>query len=1591
MQPEDESQEESQIEDSYVDVLARYELDGSENGAEDEQDEQNEWDDMETSYHGADQRAVCDSPVLGWSAGRDLAPNVSSPASTPTPVSHLEEHRRRTLVAPSEMSARLNDARDVPDVDLVHDILVASASPKSIVVPHENTTLPPPSPFSRPQRKRVDILSAKPTSFPDVDPSVFPDPYPSHPWSSPVPALSSGSSSSARSSAYTNPGSALRNSSDSSNLNVLIVPGAETDLEGESPVDGRVGVGITSDMAVQLSRDSSFSSVSRVPVASTHSSSEPAGRWSAVSNRSSADASETTPPNLRSRPSYDQEWQAVDERDEIGLTSGDETDDEEKFSIDGHLDADNQRTVAAVIADEGRGTIVNGVGIPIQQLEINLGTTHLLLSSNPTPNLLPSILPNVLPSLSHSLLALDISANFLPSLPSSLGTLVALEELNIACNPLRAIPLFLTALHRTLRVLIADSVGLSTLPPEMGSMKKLAVLSLRRNKMISIPECVAQMESLEDFRVDGNPFLGPWKALAEPLMQSTPGQIYIPGTPGASSQLTSTSASDDEPSNPLEEEDTIRAPLLSISTAPANMRSFNEPSSSRDQDNEGAVFPRTLTRTLTTPSRPFVRRAGGSEMGAAQTQSQYHPSRSSGAHPPSAMNHQHATTSLYHADDSRPLVRRMRSANELRQTGPYPHFPPSLAQPDARSPNPHHHHSPYSQPSTSPSPSPRRPSNGSASNLLSHSAGNLRPIDAPPVSPLPSSASDSKKYATLGSGGLSKSRQASAQSLFDPANGAAGYESNEPSPSLYSGPGSAGQFQSNSSDSRAHSPLPWTREKDKPSLSAVVAQVAVEEKKGKWGFLKKMSMGKIRPAEPIQVNARNKGRPGMHGFQSASIVPNVGVLPENEVSASSTGPSRAVSPSPAAVSAHSLALSTSDKATREDPKLAPFGPSLSLLAPPNGGVSPTPRSSRRRSFLPLDAPPSLNIPIPSTMSFIDTGMAAITLAGDEASKMESPASLHPSERANSSPATEEHFQLEDEVRSRYDRERTTRALRSIMAYLRDMSDLGVAPASSNPTLSNSALSTPGLSGTPTSSHSNDPSSSPESTGRMRRPNWVDFGPSRMNLDMTMSTISLSGTSTPGSSVPLRASDSSASLRDPTSGTSSNTISMFTNDSGSSGGIGHEERKHKDDKGRRAKIIREIVETERTYVKGLQELMDIYVQPASQPVNLLGTSTKETVVPLTERKIVFNGIDGLYKFHLDSFLPLLEAAAAPLLSTKSEQSDVDGTLSITAAKAVATVFLSHAAFMKMYSSYINNFDSAVQRLRLWTTKATPGSTSGSATLGAGANGGGNLVGLGLAASAGGGGGILGEGNIANSASSLSTSQRKRIKSYMKRCRLNPRHSQLNLEGYLLLPVQRIPRYRMLLEELVRNTPPQGEGFDDALDKALAEISSLATNMNEGKRDSESRRKLVQWQTKIRGKFPSPLVQPHRRLVMDGPLHLTRVVRKSFAPFEVTTMDGDTTNVQVECLAPEITPRDLIGILCNDLLVLCKDATPKDPAGHVDLWAVLRMQTLPQPASIVQGNCLRLVDNKAILYFEAPSTSDALTWCRAINLNIPASKT
>ena len=57
---------------------------------------------------------------------------------------------------------------------------------------------------------------------------------------------------------------------------------------------------------------------------------------------------------------------------------------------------------------------------------------------------------------------------------------------------------------------------------------------------------------------------------------------------------------------------------------------------------------------------------------------------------------------------------------------------------------------------------------------------------------------------------------------------------------------------------------------------------------------------------------------------------------------------------------------------------------------------------------------------------------------------------------------------------------------------------------------------------------------------------------------------------------------------------------------------------------------------------------------------------------------------------------------------------------------------------------------------------------------------------------------------------------------QRARAHPSHSQISLESYLLLPIQRIPRYRLLLETLLYvlrpalPSPPSdaSSSFDDA---------------------------------------------------------------------------------------------------------------------------------------------------------------------------------
>ncbi|CAE6378325.1 unnamed protein product [Rhizoctonia solani] len=1181
------------------------------------------------------------------------------------------------------------------------------------------------------------------------------------------------------------------------------------------------------------------------------------------------------------------------------------------------------RTAAMIIADEGRGLIVDAEGRPVSDLDVQTGTTHLLIGSSPTPALLPAFLAQVLPQISSSLLCLDISNNELGTLPPALTSCINLEELNVSSNPLRTLPSSLGALV-SLRVLIADGCELQSLPSQLVNLGALHSLSVRSNRLVMLPVWMCAMPGLEVLKIEGNIFAGPWKSLVEPLLPRDMSYTPPPSTNGVygaaraanSLPLLSTTANGSG---------ILASPMLLNRPATAQ-RSYSQqpqPSSALDPRWSGPAFstsplpspyptsssaPHSPPRSALSPP-PHVMMSPPPATGLAHLQLPIHspPSTAAklnmhlGALAPAPRKKKKRTGrgsisgSEIMTTDAESEVeattswasgpRRMKSADELRRMG-----------------NPEDEGPPPSAPILSAAPSLPEPQQGQVKRYMS--LGVRSSPNRPDARQM--WAGGSARNSTVGSG--SRNSTGGPRGSRYSATGLQGQkvEEDQASPDVSSEFGALGGSEEDGRPSIARAASDERVGQRYSGVEDAYAHAKTsgaspeeQRRKGRWGFLKKVSMGRLRS----HSNAERLGR--LPAAQTGNM-PAMPTRPQPQPIAAPSVPAPPQVNVTSAGSPASSVLTARVMASKRSQEGLNGFPSPGLLQPV---PSPSLPRAKRRSFLPFDTPPLLNIPIPA-----EPFMSNVVALGE--------------------PEIEDEALAIEEAQRRADEEaaRQHLALRGVMNYLRDMADLeggigaGLVPSPRN----------------------------------ARRPPLTQYMDGRTKSDGSYA----SSTSTPPM---LRSAPSTASLR-------GGQDSVNTTDSSGSYGQFAEDRKYKDDKGRRVAIVREIVETEKSYVKGLQELVDIYVKPASEPAPGLNVG-KETTIPAAERKIVFTGLDALLQFHKQSFLPSL-VNAAEMLSSAGPGEDV----STRVAHAIANVFVSHAAFMKMYFTYINNFDNAIQRLQFWSAPPSAPNTPGTSTPATNTP---STVGVGLSMVTAGIAGVAPD--QPPHTATLNAGQRKRIKQFLKRCRLHPRHSQLNLEGYLLLPIQRIPRYKMLLDNLVTSTPPHPEARDDPLERALEEIAVLANSMNEGKRESESRTKLVQWQSRIRGKFISPLVQPHRRLIMDGRLQLVRLVKKVNSRADVPNADGTINQVEVPCLSSDANPKQLVAILCNDLLVLCKEG-----AEMVELWAVLRMQTMAQPASIVNGNGLRIVDNKAILYFNTQSTSEALTWQRAINLHIPHSQ-
>ncbi|KAJ3124527.1 hypothetical protein HK098_001075 [Nowakowskiella sp. JEL0407] len=312
----------------------------------------------------------------------------------------------------------------------------------------------------------------------------------------------------------------------------------------------------------------------------------------------------------------------------------------------------------------------------------------------------------------------------------------------------------------------------------------------------------------------------------------------------------------------------------------------------------------------------------------------------------------------------------------------------------------------------------------------------------------------------------------------------------------------------------------------------------------------------------------------------------------------------------------------------------------------------------------------------------------------------------------------------------------------------------------------------------------------------------------------------------------------------------------------------EKLKKKQTPERRNAVAAEILATEQTYVRNLQNLVDMYVTP-------IQTGISEVGIPSQDASLLFSNVQSILKFHQEHLLPKLEAGFA-----------------------IGAVFREFSIYLKMYSMYYNNFDVANQYVAqievLAGTADTITSSISQATTPTPPP----------------------SNDLATTTVQRNGKQTaKKFRNYMRKMKQDPRHTtQINLQSFLILPVQRLPRYKLLLDELLSTTPTTHSDYED-LKIAAEEVKKRVLECNEKKRAWEEREKGMGVLSKIKTRDVSAGIVERLRVVPEGRKFIREFVGRVVKVVEVRVgtvqsfggiaQEHDTTNFELKRLYLEGT--------------------------------------------------------------------------------------
>jgi len=181
--------------------------------------------------------------------------------------------------------------------------------------------------------------------------------------------------------------------------------------------------------------------------------------------------------------------------------------------------------------------------------------------------------------------------------------------------------------------------------------------------------------------------------------------------------------------------------------------------------------------------------------------------------------------------------------------------------------------------------------------------------------------------------------------------------------------------------------------------------------------------------------------------------------------------------------------------------------------------------------------------------------------------------------------------------------------------------------------------------------------------------------------------------------------------------------------------------------------------------------------------------------------------------------------------------------------------------------------------------------------------------------------------------------------------------LELNNYLIMPVQRPPRYRLLLETVLKHTKEKDPDYR-ILHEAMELCSRFNDEINAYKRDQDNRWKFAEIKRRTLD-FPDDLYEPQRYFIKEGALEFAAPRRKSL--FTLKTSSSE------KCYF----------FLFTDVLVRAKFSRKQQPEQFEYADHLMLAGCLCEEVTSGEGSCLRITmkgkpDEELLLFTSDEST-------------------